>query len=98
MATVDRTTEDGPTITHDRFMAAIEADIAGHGRYPSGTAFVSVETEGLGRVVARCARERRPIVLVYPDGEERLVTASRSPLDTLSALSSSVRLWFRGLH
>jgi len=52
---------------------AIDATIAGESLYPDGAAFVPVDIEGVGDVIAREAREGRDIVLVYPDGSDRVL-------------------------
>lgn len=57
----------------DRMEIAIERAITGHPLYPSGTAFVGSDLPNLGDILARHVRERTPVVVVYPDGEERLV-------------------------
>jgi hypothetical protein len=56
--------------------AAIEANIAGFPMYPDGTAFVAADLDGIGAILVEHARERSPIVIVYPDGEERLLVPS----------------------
>src|SRR4051812_15704717 len=52
---------------------AVIAAMEGGPLYPDGTEFVPADLPGLGRVLDRCARERIPVVLVYPDGHERLM-------------------------
>jgi hypothetical protein len=59
--------------------AAIESAIGGQLLYPTGTSFVGSDATWLGEVVARCAREGRPVLIVYPDGEERLVLPASPP-------------------
>jgi len=53
-----------------RFELAIEAKSP----YPNGAAFVASDLPGFGETLARYARERIPVVIVYPDGEERILT------------------------
>ncbi len=53
-----------------RFELAIE----GKSPYPNGAAFVASDLPGFGETLARYARERIPVVIVYPDGEERILT------------------------
>jgi hypothetical protein len=50
---------------------AIAAAMEGRPLYPEGTEFVPADLPGLGRVLERCARERRPVVLVHADGREQ---------------------------
>ncbi len=57
-----------------RFELAIELAIDGKSPYPNGAAFVASDMPGFGETLARYARERIPVVIVYPDGEERILT------------------------
>lgn len=57
----------------ERFRLATELAVEGRSPYPEGAAFVGADLAGLGAIVARHARERRTVVLVYPDGEERIL-------------------------
>jgi len=57
-----------------RFELAIELAIAGKSPYPNGAAFLASDLPGFGQMLARYARERTPVVIVYPDGEERVLT------------------------
>ncbi len=57
-----------------RFELAIELAIEGKSPYPNGAAFVASDLPGFGETLARYARERIPVVIVYPDGEERILT------------------------
>jgi len=56
-----------------RFELAIELAIDGKSPYPNGAAFVASDMPGFGETLARYARERIPVVIVYPDGEERIL-------------------------
>jgi hypothetical protein len=58
---------------------AIDDSIAGRPTYPSGTTFIDADMEGFGACLADEARERRPIVIVYPDGEERFLVPTPRP-------------------
>lgn len=58
----------------ERFKLATELAVEGRSPYPEGAAFVAADLSELGAIVARHARERRPVVLVYSDGEERILT------------------------
>jgi len=57
-----------------RFELAIELALDGKSPYPNGAAFVASDMPGFGETLARYARERIPVVIVYPDGEERILT------------------------
>lgn len=75
-----------------RFDTAIELAIKGRSPYPTGAAFVGSDTPQLGAALAGYAREHRPVVLVYPDGEERFILsleAAPSLWDTLGQLARS---------
>ncbi len=56
-----------------RFELAIELAIEGKSPYPNGAAFLASDLPGFGQTLARYARERIPVVIVYPDGEERIL-------------------------
>jgi hypothetical protein len=63
-----------------RFDAAIEDAIEERPeRYPNGSTFVGADMPGLGRALARNAREGRTVVLVYPDGAERIIEPREPP-------------------
>jgi hypothetical protein len=106
-------TDTTPTPAEDRFLAAIERAADGRPKYPRGTAFVDVERlVELAPMVARYVRDRRPIVLMYPDGDERVILPSRPRTVVLywkdslvqgetSVLKDSLKPaleWVRGLH
>ncbi len=72
----------GSILASERFDAAIEDGIAERpARYPNGAVFVGADLPGLGEIFARDVREERAIVLVYPDGEERIIEP-RKPAST----------------
>jgi len=56
-----------------RMDAAIQAAIDGEPIYPDRTVFVGSDHAKLGDVMRRRALERAPVLIVYPDGEERLL-------------------------
>lgn len=39
-------------------------------RYPEGTAFIGVDQEQFGAIVADAVAEHRPLAIIYPDGLE----------------------------
>jgi hypothetical protein len=57
----------------ERFRLAIDLAVEGKSPYPNEAAFIAADLPNLGAVLAEHARERRPVVLVYPDGEERIL-------------------------
>lgn len=56
-----------------RFELAIELAIEGKSPYPNEAAFLAADVPWFGETLARYARERTPVVIVYPDGEERIL-------------------------
>ena len=63
-------------LTHERFKAAMDADLTGCPMYPDGASFVAADIDGIGKILLRNARENTPTVIVYEDGEERLLIPS----------------------
>lgn len=87
MATVSKKKRTpGSVRASERFDAAIDDAIEERpDRYPNGAEFVGADLPGLGRVLAANAREGRSVVLVYPDGAERIIESHEPP----SAVSAS---------
>ena len=73
MATLDRPQSMAQQFAIERFRLAIDLAVDGRSPYPNEAAFVASDLPNLGAVLAEHARERRPVVLVYPDGEERIL-------------------------
>jgi hypothetical protein len=71
---------------------AIDDTIAGRPTYPSGTTFIRTEIDAFGECVAQEARRGKPIVISYPDGEERYLVPRPHPRETTGPLR---RLWMR---
>jgi hypothetical protein len=64
----------GSVLASQRFDAAIEDALVDRpARYPNGAAFIGGDLPNLGAILAEEARERRAVVLVYPDGEEWVI-------------------------
>lgn len=80
----DRT--DPADLTFERFKAALEGD----GRYPRGAIFVDAEAPFAGTALVRNAREGLPVVLVYPDGVEKIIEAA-SPADEAVGVVATAR-------
>ena len=51
--------------------------------YPDDVVFIPADIPDFGQALGRALLERSPIVVVYPDGRERLI----EPVDPLSAMS-----------
>lgn len=68
MAALD-TQADAADLTFERFKAAL----GGAPGYPKGAIFVDAEAPFAGDAVVRNMREGQPVVLVYPDGLEKVV-------------------------
>lgn len=75
-------------LTFERFKAALE----GNGRYPQGATFVDAEAPFAGSALVRNAREGLPVVLVYPDGVEKIIEAASPAGEPLGLLASARRL------
>lgn len=76
--------------------AAIGATIAGRRLYPNGAAFIPMDIDNVGDVIARRAAEGHDLVLVYPDGSERVLYVRRGRprmMDVLGAASRLSRRW-----
>lgn len=88
MATIE-TPDRSPAavLASERMDAAIELATEGRSPYPNGAVFVPADMPELGTVIARHAREYRAVVLVFADGEEKILTAhdvgGRRPLFAL---------------
>jgi hypothetical protein len=72
MATqLDSTPEsDASSLAFERFRDALEGRAGG---YPHGAAFVPSDAPYTAKVLLRALEEGQPVVLVYPDGQERIV-------------------------
>lgn len=72
----DISTRDGNSpateIIFDRVCALIEAD---EWDYPNDTVFIPADAPGFGAMMQKRLGEDRPIVVVFPDGRERLIPA-----------------------
>lgn len=77
---------DPADLTFERFKAALEGD----GRYPQGAIFVDAEAPFAGSALVRNAREGLPVVLVYPDGVEKIIEAA-SPVDGSTGFAATAR-------
>ncbi len=74
-------------LTFERFKAALEGD----GRYPKGAIFVDAEASFAGLALVRNAREGPPVVLVYPDGVEKIIEAASPSPETMGIFVGATR-------
>lgn len=63
------TQTDRADLTFERFKAALGGD----GDYPAGAVFIDAEASFAGDAVLRNMREGQTVVLVYPDGLEKVI-------------------------
>jgi hypothetical protein len=77
----------------DALGRAMDDVIAGRPTYPSGTTFIRSDLDGFGKRLAEDAREGKPIVIEYPDGEERYLVPSPHPSATVSRLGRLRLRW-----
>lgn len=86
MEELARTTETpAGRLASERFTAAaLDPDL-----YPNGTAFIAADAADFPAIVARNVTERRPLAIVYPDGNEILVTPAHGVL--AAALAALLR-------
>jgi len=75
MATLGHPSSLAQGLAAERFKVATELAIGGKSPYPNGAAFVAADQPDLGVWLADYAREHRPVVLVYADGDERVLLA-----------------------
>jgi hypothetical protein len=73
------TRTDSADLTFERFKKALASDGSG---YPKGAVFVDAEAPYVGAALSRNMREGTPVVLIYPDGEERIVGTMKSAAST----------------
>jgi hypothetical protein len=98
MATVATPLPPTSELAVERLHEAIDADLSGVERYPDGAEFIAADLLGAGALIASAARELRPVVLVYPDGDERLLLAVRKPMRMRHVLEAGVRTVRRRLR
>jgi hypothetical protein len=75
-------------LTFERFKAALE----GNGRYPKGAVFVDAEAPFAGSALVRNARKGLPVVLVFPDGVEKIIEAALPTVEGPGAIATVRRL------
>jgi hypothetical protein len=63
-------------IIFDRVTTAIELD---EFDYPNDVVFVAADLPDFGIIMRRALKKEKPIIVVYPDGSDRLIPA---PTDT----------------
>ena len=68
---LDSTPEsDASSLAFERFRDALEGRARG---YPQGAVFMPSDASYTRKALLRALREGQPVVLVYPDGQERIV-------------------------
>jgi len=77
MATLNESQSTAWQFAAERFRLATDLAVEGKSPYPNEAAFVASDLPNLGAILAEYAKERRPVVLVYPDGEERVLIPER---------------------
>ena len=93
MATLENEPTAAGELAAERFRLATDLALEGKSPYPNEAVFVAADLPELGELVARHARERRPVVLVYPDGDERFLL----PLPAPSTWRAAIASFFRAL-
>lgn len=79
-------TVPGREAAFSAFERATDDAIAGRDTYPDGSIFVGTDLPGWEKTLLRALKERRPVVLVDPDGQERIVTPTRHRPPLLASL------------
>ncbi|SRR6266516_5629148 len=78
---------DPADLTAERFRAALY----GEGSYPQGAVFIDAEASFAWDVTIRNVREERPVVLVFPDGLEKIIVPSSPEARDQSGLIATAR-------
>lgn len=60
-------------------------------RYPSGAVFIPTDVPDFKAMFLSRLREGRPIVLVFPEGEERIVPPTHGPRRGIGARARALR-------
>jgi hypothetical protein len=98
MATIETARTLGSQLASERMDAAIEDAIAGRRpRYPADAVFIGADLPTLGDLLAGYAREQRPVVLVYPDGAERVINPREPDAATLAGIIGQLVVLIRDL-
>jgi hypothetical protein len=72
MGAVAKSNTTATEIIFDRVTRAIELD---EFDYPNNVVFVAADLPDFGVVMRRALKKEQPIVVVYPDGSDRLIPA-----------------------
>jgi hypothetical protein len=72
MGAVVKSNTKATEIIFDRVTKAIELD---EYDYPNDVVFVAADLPDFGIVMRRALKKEQPIIVVYPDGSERLIPA-----------------------
>ncbi len=76
MGAVTKRNTEATEIIFDRVTKAIELDKYD---YPNNVVFVAADLPDFGIVMRRALKKEKPIMVVYPDGTERLIPAPTAP-------------------
>jgi hypothetical protein len=72
MGAVAKSNTKATEIIFDRVNKAIERD---EFDYPNNVVFVAADLPDFGIVMRRALKKEQPIIVVYPDGSDRLIPA-----------------------
>jgi len=78
---------DPADLTSERFRAALY----GEGSYPQGAVFIDAEASFAWDATIRNVREERPVVLVFPDGLEKIIMPSSPDMSDQRGLIATAR-------
>jgi hypothetical protein len=76
----DAAGSEASSLAQERFREALEGHRVG---YPRGAIFVPSDTPYANRTLLRALRDGQPAVVVFPDGQERVVRAERPSVGRL---------------
>ena len=76
MGAVAKKNSKATELIFDRVTKAIEAD---EFDYPNDVTFIAADLPDFGLMIQRALQEDRPIVVMFPDGVERLIPAPTTP-------------------
>ena len=68
--------QQGPAESADLTGARFRAALHGEGSYPRDAVFIDAEASFALEATVRNVREERPVVLVFPDGLEKIIVPS----------------------
>jgi hypothetical protein len=72
MGAIEKSNTKATEIIFDRVTKAIELD---EFDYPNEVVFIAADLPDFGIIMRRALKKEQPIIVVYPDGSERLIPA-----------------------